>query len=174
MLDISTLCADRNADLLEFSRKLDLSNVKLWNEHPYSEPVTVVGTITRSPESDQEYILDYQVDYTSVLPCARCLTEVKKERSEKYTHILRDTGEDPTASDAYVPISSRKLDLTQLVTSDLLLELEEAPLCKPDCLGICPMCGKDQNKEPCECEPEYKDPRFDVLRELLDKNKQLD
>ena len=174
LLDISKLIANKDTGLLEFSSELDLSGAKLWNDKPFPYPVKVWGTIREDNVEEKEYIVEYQVDYTSVLPCARCLTVVKKERSERFTHILRDTGEDPTEGDSYSPISGGKLDLEQMVLSDMLLHAEEVPLCKPDCLGICPICGKDQNEEPCDCEPEYRDPRFDVLRELLDKNKQQD
>ena len=40
------------------------------------------------------------------------------------------------------------------------------PLCRPDCLGLCPTCGADRNEEPCTC-AEPGDPRWaalDVLR----------
>jgi len=26
-------------------------------------------------------------------------------------------------------------------------------VCRPDCAGICPVCGRNRNVTPCDCEP---------------------
>ncbi len=46
--------------------------------------------------------------------------------------------------------------------------LDGKPLCKEDCKGLCPTCGKDLNEGPCGCKKEL-DPRLAVLAKLLDK-----
>jgi uncharacterized protein len=43
------------------------------------------------------------------------------------------------------------LDLTESVREDILLALPQACLCREDCRGLCPSCGKDLNKETCSC-----------------------
>jgi uncharacterized protein len=36
----------------------------------------------------------------------------------------------------------------------LLIELPPLPLCRADCLGLCPRCGADLNAGPCGCPPD--------------------
>jgi len=42
------------------------------------------------------------------------------------------------------------IDLTSLVHEYMILEIPISPLCKPDCAGLCPVCGVNWNLEPCE------------------------
>ena len=48
----------------------------------------------------------------------------------------------------------------------VLLELPLAPLCRPDCAGLCPTCGADLNEGPCACPPAEGDPRWAALDAL--------
>ena len=57
-------------------------------------------------------------------------------------------------------------DLDSLVREDILLTLEPKTLCKPDCKGLCPMCGADLNETACSCKKPT-DPRLAVLQQLL-------
>ena len=41
------------------------------------------------------------------------------------------------------------------------------PLCRPDCQGLCAMCGTNLNVERCSCEPRWVDPRLAVLQALV-------
>ena len=51
----------------------------------------------------------------------------------------------------------------------LALALPEQILCRPDCAGLCPVCGKDLNRDPHEHEEEVADSRWAALAELRDK-----
>jgi len=42
------------------------------------------------------------------------------------------------------------------------------PLCKPDCQGLCPVCGGNRNRERCACRADWVDPRMEPLKKLLD------
>jgi len=46
------------------------------------------------------------------------------------------------------------LDETVLAREHFLLHAPMHPLCREDCLGLCPGCGKNWNKGPCTCKPE--------------------
>ena len=54
----------------------------------------------------------------------------------------------------------------------IVLGLPLKPLCREDCRGRCPSCGKNRNTGPCGCPPaeEPGDPRLAPLRKLFDKN----
>ena len=94
--------------------------------------------------------------------CRRCLTPasglLRLPVRELYT-------EDGDGEETY-PLVGDELDLEPLVRDAVLLELPQAPLCRPDCRGLCPFCGVNRNEEACGCEAPP-DPRWgalDVLR----------
>jgi uncharacterized protein len=62
-----------------------------------------------------------------------------------------------------------RLDLETWSRDAIALALPEQILCRPDCAGLCPMCGKDLNVEPHEHDEERTDPRWDVLAQLRDE-----
>ena len=60
------------------------------------------------------------------------------------------------------------LDLAPLLREEILIHTDKRILCKPDCKGLCPECGKNRNRETCDCEQDRIDPRFAALKDLLD------
>lgn len=63
------------------------------------------------------------------------------------------------------PYTGDVVDLEPLVREQFVLAVPYAPLCKDDCLGLCPQCGTDRNVAPCACEAPI-DPRFAALQGL--------
>ena len=62
-------------------------------------------------------------------------------------------------------------NLGTMVGEQLLLALPTQPLCKPNCKGLCQKCGKDFNKETCNCKEEHVDHRWDALKTIKPKLK---
>ena len=64
------------------------------------------------------------------------------------------------------PLHDGDVDLEPMVRDAVLLELPQAPLCRPDCRGLCPVCGANRNLDPCHCQPPADDrwAALDVLR----------
>jgi uncharacterized metal-binding protein YceD (DUF177 family) len=63
------------------------------------------------------------------------------------------------------PYTGDVVDLEPLIREQFVLAIPFAPLCKEDCLGLCPQCGADKNVAPCSCEKPV-DPRFAALQGL--------
>jgi len=59
-----------------------------------------------------------------------------------------------------------QLDLGALVETETTLALPMKPLCRPDCLGLCPACGGNRNLITCACPARPPDPRLGGLRSL--------
>lgn len=83
------------------------------------------------------------------LACSRCLKEFD-ERIEVEDFNLRKEVDDPGDT----------IDLTEEVRADIILALPRKPLCKMDCLGICPSCGQDLNEGKCGCSADRSDSPF--------------
>jgi len=94
--------------------------------------------------------------------CRRCLApaagEIVAEVHELYQQVMTDP-------DAF-EIVGDQIDLRRMVTENILLEAPLAPLCRPDCAGLCPTCGADLNAGTCDCETTEIDPRWQVLSQL--------
>jgi uncharacterized protein len=58
----------------------------------------------------------------------------------------------------------KELDLAPAIREQILLSLPTAPLCREDCKGLCPRCGKDLNDGECGCDRAVLDPRWAALK----------
>jgi uncharacterized protein len=100
--------------------------------------------------------------------CRRCLAPVDGQLHCEVREMFRARREgkpEDDDEDTY-PLGSDHLDLQPLVRDALLLELPIAPLCRPDCEGLCPTCGADRNDGPCRCADQAGDPRWSALDAL--------
>lgn len=58
------------------------------------------------------------------------------------------------------------VELKDVLREYVLLSLPMQTLCRPDCKGICPVCGKNRNAVDCRCEPQPADDRWAALKEI--------
>ena len=58
------------------------------------------------------------------------------------------------------------VDLTDGIRESIILGLPTYPVCREDCQGICPQCGKNLNEGSCSCVVERHDDRWNVLDSL--------
>ncbi len=100
--------------------------------------------------------------------CRRCLRPIEGELQCEVRELYRPRAEHepPDADEETYPLTGDHLDLRPLVRDALLLELPLAPLCREDCLGLCPTCGADLNRGECGCAPSATDPRWAALDSL--------
>ena len=55
------------------------------------------------------------------------------------------------------------IDLTDEIRQSIILALPTYPVCRPECLGVCPTCGKNLNEGPCGCASVALDDRWGAL-----------
>ncbi len=119
-----------------------------------------------------------QADFSGqiITQCSRCLADVAlpvsphiEEEFQPTVDIIRGTYIKVEEEDAALLIDEQHiLDLGEVLRQALLLELPLQPLCRPDCAGLCPICGQDLNEGPCDCTTNDIDPRWEQLSVLLD------
>ncbi|HSC90168.1 MAG TPA: DUF177 domain-containing protein [Gaiellaceae bacterium] len=100
-------------------------------------------------------------------PCQRCLADavLDQDVSAREYHATR-----PDADELASPyVRDDQLDLTAWARDALALGLPDQILCREDCAGLCPVCGKDLNVEPHEHEEERGDSRWAALEALRDR-----
>ncbi len=115
--------------------------------------------------------LEANVGYT--VSCARCLVPVSKTKKISFNKTVITNTEDfqDTENDDYIVSEDGFIDSDEALIEQIILELPLRHLCKEDCKGLCPKCGADLNMGDCGCNTSEPDPRFDVLRKLLEENK---
>jgi uncharacterized protein len=62
------------------------------------------------------------------------------------------------------------LELNEVLREFVLLTLPMQRLCGTDCVGICPVCGQNRNKQDCQCQRAVGDDRWSVLKEVVLKD----
>jgi uncharacterized protein len=98
------------------------------------------------------------------LRCARCLREFERDFDVRMDELY---AREPGPEDDYTLAEDLMLDPEPMVRDAVVLQMPFAPVCRPDCLGLCERCGGDRNLGECTCAPEV-DPRWAGLEVLLD------
>ena len=116
------------------------------------------------------------IETVATLSCSRCLEEFSLPLELPfdlfYTTEPEGAGNAATRIDddmvTRVHLDGARIDLQSLLSEQVYLGLPLKPLCRPDCLGLCPRCGTNLNAGGCACaEERTEDPRLQVLKNLL-------
>jgi len=101
-------------------------------------------------------------------PCMRCLAPASLTLD---VDAREYQATDPSADDELLSdyVVEGDLDLDAWGRDQIALSLPDQILCRPDCAGLCPVCGKDLNLEPHEHDEVAVDPRWAALEALRDE-----
>lgn len=81
--------------------------------------------------------------------CVRCLEPFTQALKTTFSEVYAYKNADFTESGLFVP-EDGNIDLGPVVREYLMLECPIKPLCKPDCQGLCTVCGENLNLGTCE------------------------
>ena len=138
----------------------------------FPSPVRVDGEITNAAGYMRMH-LTVAADY--IVPCARCLDDVcgtfsfTVERTVAPASMLVDVDEEKL--DDYIVIENGFIDIDDLLLELLELAFPTKFLCREDCPGLCPRCGKKLSEGMCNCSTREMDPRLEPLRRILEEMK---
>ena len=124
-----------------------------------TEPIQIKGLLEGVEEG---VLVSGTVTGTTSCSCARCLTEFSGDIDVEVRELFTTA---PAENEDGYPIDDGEIDLEPCVRDAILLSTPFAPLCKEDCLGLCPRCGGDRNLDECSCGPEV-DERWAALSSL--------
>jgi uncharacterized protein len=121
--------------------------------------------------------LDGQLQTTLELPCARCLDPVTQKIERKFDLLYRPQGTDAGREEISVTGAEAEIGyyqgegllLEDALREQVLLALPLRAICREDCKGLCPQCGKNLNLEQCSCAEPLEDPRWSALKDLRGK-----
>lgn len=130
----------------------------------FDEGVGVRGTVRNIGG-----VLELEADVEGMLhtSCARCMKPVQEAFEAKVSETLVQEGTRADTVEDVIFFSGYSLPLDEIVLNSILVSMPVRYLCKEDCKGLCPTCGKDLNGGECSCSSDVIDPRFEVLSKLM-------
>jgi uncharacterized protein len=109
--------------------------------------------------------------------CARCLDPVRHHLERGFDLLYRPLGVDRIADEVAISEADTEIGyydgegllLEDALREQVLLATPLKMLCREDCRGLCPQCGRNRNVEMCDCEQHPSDPRWEALSEIKKK-----
>ena len=150
-------------------RRLDLEvplEAKVFSAERYEVvPELAPARLDISRMTGGGYSLRLRFEATLVGPCMRCLQDARPLTEVDAREIQQPGSEAEELTSEYV--EGDELDLTRWANDSLVLALPAQVVCRPDCAGLCAVCGADLN----EAGPEHaheapRDPRWAALDAL--------
>lgn len=133
-------------------------------------------------QNKKKVLVEGEADYTLSIPCSRCLELVDTVIPVR-VHEAVDFGrgaEDATGADSgeedgqgFSWLDGYELDVDQMVMEELYLQFPAQVLCREDCSGLCPVCGKNLNLGDCGCSRTTLDPRMAAIQDIFQNFKEV-
>lgn len=169
--------------------------MRIWLDQVQEEPFNWDETQTVSPEilerpelvalepvhwrgqvvfTDPGYFLRAKLDYEQTLSCNRCLKPIVDHAESEVELMIEveprhETGGEHELHEKDLGIlylDEEVLETDPILVEQLQLNIPMKPLCRPDCQGLCPVCGADRNAGACSCTESSTDPRWAALAAL--------
>jgi DUF177 domain-containing protein len=143
--------------------------------------VVNVGPVAITAEASKgdlpgEYLAEGSAKFTADLECSRCVEPYPFASNSTFHLRFRPRPELPQQESDELEIAPDELDiefynersisLRDLALEQIQLSIPMKPLCEEGCLGLCPQCGKNRNRESCSCESSIVDERWGALQEI--------
>ncbi len=153
----------RSGDQARERVELELEPLLLAGQTYESRPNPALAELAVTRASSGT-VLELAFDVRLEGPCFRCLGDAELPLSLRLREYQATQPESDEMRTEY--LEKERLDLSAWARDAIVLALPDQILCRPDCAGLCPVCGKDLNAEPHEHAEERADPRWAKLSEL--------
>lgn len=129
------------------------------DDYRFSEPVYWEVQVTNTGSA---FLVTGKARGKGVCACARCLEDVEFSFEGDIEGFFLEDGaaaidfddedDDAPGDDEFdILPADHIVNLEPLVRAALIVEAPQQPLCRDDCLGLCPNCGANLNEGPCSC-----------------------
>jgi uncharacterized protein len=168
---------DLQRDPVEYDLTFEPGSIEYGSDIRQLDPLAVSGRADlivehRGPgETIDDIRVRAQYKGRFEVPCARCLDPVQHSLEGRFDLLFRPTGADTSGSEQSITTSETEIGyylkdgvlLEDVLREQVLLSLPARSLCRDDCKGLCPHCGKHLNSETCACGETAPDPRWAAL-----------
>ena len=146
-----------------FQCELDRDRLAFPTLVVFQGPVTAQGQV-KNTAGVLELTADIRADMT--VRCDRCATPFDVSLTPRFTATLQADAEDEDSENVF-PLDGDGVNVSDVLETCFILDMDQKFLCREDCKGLCPDCGKNLNDGPCNCKKQI-DPRMAALGQLLD------
>ncbi len=168
-VDVSPLLGEAGATL-EVDTEVPLEAMTVGDSHvKFEEPPRLRVILANAGEV---IVASGTVQAAARLDCTRCLEPFDLDLVGTVDAVISPT-EDPELIDEdqeWYPLEGDAVDLFAAADAALRVEVPFAPVHDEACLGICPICGCDRNRDTCACRQEpdtASENPFAVLKDLV-------
>jgi uncharacterized protein len=151
-------------NLLEFEhepRQLGLEPREVAENPSFERLVGMMRERVAVTRDGAKLLVRGRVSFRARLQCAACGVEYERDYDEELAATVVEMARTAAAAGRLtevdveeVPVSGDTFDLTGVVRDAVHLAIPIAPVCRPDCRGVCPRCGANRNETACNCPPE--------------------
>ena len=119
--------------------------------------------------------IEGKADFVFSAGCDRCLKPVEESREICFTREVwaPDMAAEPSVYEEQPFMEGFQLNVEDLLISEIVTSWPMKILCKPDCKGICPTCGRDLNEGMCDCDNFVPDPRMAAIKDIFEADKEV-
>jgi uncharacterized protein len=89
-----------------------------------------------------------EMSATTPLECGRCLETFQQELQSEFEEIFTFAHR-PLSEDEVIIPDDLNIDFETIIREYLLLEIPYSPVCRPNCKGLCSVCGQNLNDKNC-------------------------
>jgi uncharacterized protein len=145
-----------------------LDNIpELWSGKENSRLISGIDVDLVLSKSLREVTVIGNLSFSIEAPCSRCLEKVKLDIKPEIRLMLSPADKVKDVDDVdHETYRGDEVDLDDYLKGLIAVSLPVKVVCSEECKGLCPKCGTNLNRETCECEKEWADPRFAVLKKL--------
>ena len=158
-----------------YSRTFQLPADEL--DRPEVASVGPVELVVHASKGDlpAEYVVDGSSKFTADLECSRCVEPYPFASSSTFhlrfrpRPVSQQENEELEIAPEELDVefyTDRSISLRDLAVEQIQLSIPMKPLCEDNCLGLCPQCGANRNRESCNCDSSIVDERWGALREI--------
>lgn len=161
-----------------YSRTYQFEPAELKRDEIANIGPVAIGASARKGDLPAEYLADGSSRFMADLTCSRC-AEPYPFASTSDFHLRFRPRPQVTSEEEEIEITPGELDiefyteraisLRELAAEQIQLSIPMKPLCDEQCLGLCPQCGANRNREQCSCEMSMTDGRWGALHTIRDQ-----
>jgi len=140
---------------------------------------TLLKAALRAQQIGDIVEVDGNISTSVRLDCGRCLqpfelplassfelTYSRKEPAAKHGDADQEELELTTEDIGLIYFQGEEINLRNEIQEQVVMALPVRALCKPDCRGLCPVCGIDLNTAECQCDRSPPEGKFAALKNL--------
>ena len=166
VIDVSSILKEFGGKI-GFDDKAEIPDLNFGgSDYRFNEPLSVKGGVSNTGGT---LVLKADVSGTVATQCARCMKDIDVpiEFTISETLMQSDEGDAISEDEDIIVFEGNTVDINEIVEDNFIMNLSPRYLCREDCTGLCPKCGKDLNEGECGCEDDEIDPRWAALADMI-------